>query len=208
MDCGSCRKLTSILLFPLNLFGGLETQSSRGRRPTQGATVGWCPAGGLQEHSDTAPSTLGAAEQRWVSEAPSEGTTACARRSGILCCVCCEVTQAEGTALKLLVQPSFPAFSPLCAGKRDLRLRSQPAVWLPLQAFVFSLLLLSRVDLFRVVVQIHFVPFSTSGLFFNFLFKPQQLREFLLKVMTDRHFKPSVAFPLLTLCFLKRFESC
>lgn len=46
------------LPFLFDLFGGLETHSSRGGRPTQGATVGWRPANGLQEHPGTAPSTL------------------------------------------------------------------------------------------------------------------------------------------------------
>ena len=45
----------------------MKTQSPGGGRPTQSATVCWCPVSGLQVCRDAAPSTFGTAEQSCVS---------------------------------------------------------------------------------------------------------------------------------------------
>lgn len=144
------------LPFLFDLFGGLETHSSRGGRPTQGATVGWRPANGLQEHPGTAPSTL----RVW---SPLSGHQ-CAHAGQVSCSLGAVRFDRPGSLLwrPLVCLPSPPSLLSALASKTSSSEVSLQ-VGLPLQASVVFLLLLCLVSLFRETSQIHSLPFSTSG---------------------------------------------
>ena len=120
-----------------------------------------------------------------------------------LCAV--RLDRLRSTTLEGFGIACLPYLITVYTGKRNLFLKSSPADWalwshgvLPFSSFI---------NLFRIVVQVYYLPFYTNGCSLIFLCKIQQLKwNISFKVMNDLHFKSSIFFLFLIFYLLKQMK--